>query len=171
MESSVKNVAEKFKAWQKNRSEGYCYDEIGEFADSLTRGDLLEVFVWLARLFPDYRPEYIGGASLEMKDERSESLTTQPGMGSFIEKAYADLNKRIAHGHAVFEEVQRNAMDELFTTMPKFESLAGKTAADMKESMARAVESAQRLNEEGMREILDPKPDATFKGIFDRFKR
>ena len=85
MESSVKNVAEKFKAWQKNRSEGYCYDEIGEFADSLTRGELLEVFVWLAKCFPDYRPEYIGGASLEMEDERSESLTTQPGVGSFIE--------------------------------------------------------------------------------------
>lgn len=115
MENSVKNVAEKFKAWQKRHSEDHCYDEIGNFADSLTRGELLEVFVWLARLFPDYRPEYIGGASLEMEDKWSESLTTQPGMGSFVEKAYADLNKQIADSHEVFKEVQKNAMDDMAT--------------------------------------------------------
>lgn len=118
MENSVKNVAEKFKAWQKRISDApeYCCDEINHFTDSLTRGELLEVFVWLAKCFPDYRPEYIGGANLEM-DIRwmEESLTTQPAVGSFIKKAEADLNKRIAGEHELFEELQEKALQDAFT--------------------------------------------------------
>lgn len=98
MKDSVKVAATKFQAWKQQHSDdpGYCYDEIQEFASSLSRGELLEVFEWLETSYPIVVPEQVDREKEAfMYDWEQERKAIGPAEGSFIKKAETDLLERI----------------------------------------------------------------------------
>jgi hypothetical protein len=39
----MEEIKKTYKQWRADNDEDYCYDEVGEFINSLSRGDLLQI--------------------------------------------------------------------------------------------------------------------------------